>query len=77
MHPNTPTKILDQVIKKHNLKRIIFHELQHTNVTLMTSKWSRTQIINREIGHSLCKLLIEFILISLKMNLRKFSYCKN
>lgn len=52
MHPDTPTKILDQVIKKHNLKRITFHGLQHTNVTLMISKCIQTQIISRKVGHS-------------------------
>ena len=52
MHPGTPTKILDQVIKKHNLKRITFHGLRHTNVTLMISKGIQTQIISRKVGHS-------------------------
>lgn len=52
MHPDTPTKILDQVIKKHNLKRITFHGLRHTNVTLMISKGIQTQIISRKVGHS-------------------------
>lgn len=52
MHPDTPTKILEQVIKKHNLKRITFHGLRHTNVTLMISKGIQTQIISRKVGHS-------------------------
>ena len=52
MHPDTPTKILDQVIKKHNLKRITFHGLRHTNVTLMISNGIQTQIISRKVGHS-------------------------
>lgn len=52
MHPDTPTKILDQVIKKHNLKRITFHGLRHTHVTLMISKGIQTQIISRKVGHS-------------------------
>lgn len=52
MHPDTPTKILDQVIKKHNLKRITFHGLRNTNVTLMISKGIQTQIISRKVGHS-------------------------
>lgn len=52
MHPDTPTKILNQVIKKHNLKRITFHVLRHTNVTLMIFKGIQTQIISRKVGHS-------------------------
>lgn len=38
IHPDTPTKILDRIIKKYNLKRITFHDLRHTNVTLMIVK---------------------------------------
>ena len=38
-------------IKKHNLKRITFHGLRHTNVTLMISKGIQTQIISRKVGH--------------------------
>lgn len=52
IHPDTPTKILDKVIAKHNLKRITFHGLRHTNVTLMISKGVQTQIISRKVGHS-------------------------
>ena len=52
MHPDTPTKILDQVIKKHNLKSITFHGLRHTNVTLIIFKGIQTQIISRKVGHA-------------------------
>ncbi len=48
MHPDTPTKILDQVIKKYNLKRFTLHGLRHINVTLMISKGIQTQIISRK-----------------------------
>lgn len=52
MHPDTPTKILDQIIKRHNFKKITFHVLRHTNVTRMISKGIQTQIISRKVGHS-------------------------
>ena len=52
IHPDTPTKILDKIIKKYNLKRITFHGLRHTNVSLMISKGIQTQIISRKVGHS-------------------------
>ena len=52
MHPDTPTKVLDQIIAKYNLKRITFHGLRHTNVSLMISKGVQTQIISRKVGHS-------------------------
>ena len=52
MHPDTHTKILNQIIKKHNLKRIISHKLRHNKVTLMISKDIQTQIISRKVGYS-------------------------
>ena len=52
IHPDTPTKIFDKIIKKYNLKRITFHGLRHTNVSLMISKGIQTQIISRKVGHS-------------------------
>lgn len=52
MHTVTPTKILDQVIAKYKLKRITFHSLRHTNISLMISKGVQSQIISRKVGHS-------------------------
>lgn len=52
MYPDTPTTILYGIIKKYNLKRITFHGLRHTNVTLMISKGIQVQIISRKVGHS-------------------------
>ena len=52
MHPDTPTKLLDHVISKYNLKRITFHGLRHTSISLMISKGVQSQIISRKVGHS-------------------------
>jgi len=52
IHPDTPTKILDKIIKKYHLKRITFHGLRHTIVSLMIAKGIQTQIISRKVGHS-------------------------
>lgn len=52
MHPDTPSKILDSIITKYKLKRITFHGLRHTNVSLMISKGVQSQIISRKVGHS-------------------------
>ena len=52
MHPDTPTKILYNVQKKYNLKKITFHGLRHTNVSLMISQGIQTQIISRKVGHA-------------------------
>lgn len=52
IHPDTPTKILGKIINKYDLKKITFHGLRHTNVTLMIAKGIQTQIIGRKVGHS-------------------------
>jgi integrase len=52
MHSDTPTKIMDQIIAKYKLKRITFHGLRHTNISLMISKGVQSQIISRKVGHS-------------------------
>jgi integrase len=52
IHPDTPSKILDKIINKYGLKKITFHGLRHTNVTLMIANGIQTQIISRKVGHS-------------------------
>lgn len=52
MHPDTPTKILYKILDKYHLKRITFHGLRHTNVSLMISKGVQAQVISRKVGHS-------------------------
>lgn len=52
MHPNTPSKILNIIIKKYNLKRITFHGLRHTSASLLISEGVQHQIISRRLGHS-------------------------
>lgn len=52
MHPDTPSKILDKIIKKYNLKRITFHGLRHTSISLQISSGIQAQIISKRAGHS-------------------------
>lgn len=52
MHPDTPSQILERIIKRHNLKRINFHSLRHTAVSLLISCGVQAQIISRRAGHS-------------------------
>lgn len=52
MHPDTPTKILEKIIKRHNLKRITFHGLRHTSISLQISRGIQVQIISKRAGHS-------------------------
>ena len=52
MHPDTPSKIFKKLIKKYNLKKIKFHALRHTSISLMISKGIQTQVISKKAGHS-------------------------
>lgn len=52
MHPNTPSKILEKIIRENNLKRITFHGLRHTSITLLINSGVQTQIISKRAGHS-------------------------
>ena len=52
MHPDTPSQILDKIIKKHSLKRISFHGLRHTSISLQISSGIQAQIISKRAGHS-------------------------
>lgn len=52
MHPDTPSKVLDKIIKKYNLKRITFHGLRHTSISLQISSGIQAQIISKRAGHS-------------------------
>ena len=52
MHPDTPSKILEKIIKKYNLKRITFHGLRHTSISLQISSGIQSQIISKRAGHS-------------------------
>ena len=52
MHPDTPSQIFETIIKKYNLKRITFHALRHTSISLMISKGIQVQVISKKAGHS-------------------------
>ncbi len=52
MHPDTPSQILEKIIKKYNLKRISFHGLRHTSISLQISSGIQAQIISKRAGHS-------------------------
>ena len=52
IHPDTPTKIYQNIVKKYNLRYITFHGLRHTGISHMIQRGYQTQIISRKVGHS-------------------------
>jgi len=52
MHPDSAGDILDRVTKKHAIKRVNFHALRHTSISLMIASGIQAQIISKKSGHS-------------------------
>lgn len=52
IYPDTPSKILEKLIKKYDLKRITFHGLRHTSISLQITSGIQSQIISKRAGHS-------------------------
>lgn len=52
MSINRPYKILQHIIKKYNLKRIKFHALRHTSISLQIQSGIQAQMISKRAGHS-------------------------
>lgn len=52
IHPDTPTKIFQKMIKKYNLKPLTFHGLRHSGISHMIECGVPISVINRKVGHS-------------------------
>ena len=52
MHPNTLRKILNREIEKNNLKKVKFHGLRHTSISLQLNNGVPLQVASRRAGHS-------------------------
>lgn len=52
MHPDTPSKIFLKIKEKYGLRKIKFHALRHTSISLMIREGVQAQIISKKAGHS-------------------------
>ena len=52
IHPDTLGGVLEKIIKKYNLKKIKFHALRHTSVSLLISQGVQVQVISKKVGHA-------------------------
>lgn len=52
MHPSTPNKFLQDIIKKYNLPKITFHELRHTCASIMNLNGIDAKTISERLGHA-------------------------
>ncbi|MEV2908464.1 site-specific integrase [Paenibacillus larvae] len=49
---NTPTTWWDKFIRRHNLKRVRFHDLRHSSATLLIEAGAPMKAIQQRLGHS-------------------------
>lgn len=52
MNPQTPTKIFDHFLKRHNIRHLKFHGLRHTSATLLLSQGCDIKTVSARLGHS-------------------------
>ncbi len=52
MHPDTPSKLFREMLKKHKLPIINFHSLRHTSASLQLFKGIGVADISRRLGHA-------------------------
>lgn len=52
IHPDTPRKIFEKILKKYNFPIINFHSIRHTSASLQLSKGINIADISRRLGHA-------------------------
>ena len=52
MNPQSPTKIFDHFLKRHNLRHLKFHGLRHTSATMLLSNGCDIKTVSARLGHA-------------------------
>lgn len=52
IHPQTPGKWFDKIIKKYNLRKITYHQLRHTSATLLINEGENVKTLSSRLGHA-------------------------
>ncbi|WP_053955917.1 tyrosine-type recombinase/integrase [Inediibacterium massiliense] len=52
MHPNTPSTWFSKFLKKHELRKITFHQLRHTSATMLINAGLNIKALSARLGHS-------------------------
>ena len=58
--PRTISQYFEKLIKKHDLKKITFHGLRHTNTTMLISSGINVRSISNRLGHSRTSTTTDF-----------------
>lgn len=59
MHPDTCGKIINKVLKKHNLSKLSFHELRHTSATILLESGINPKVVCDRMGHANPRVTME------------------
>ena len=51
IHPNRPYRLFVDFLKRHNLPKITFHQLRHTNASLLISAGTDIVTLSGRFGH--------------------------
>lgn len=52
MHPNTPYKMLQGILKKNNMPAVSLHSLRHSNASILISSGANIKAVSSRLGHS-------------------------
>lgn len=58
-HTASFSKSFQDIIKRHHLKRITFHDLRHTHASLLLAKGVNVKVIQERLGHSSIKITLD------------------
>lgn len=52
IHPHTPSQWFNKFIKRHNLPPLTFHQLRHTNASLLIGQGVDVATVSKRLGHA-------------------------
>lgn len=71
MYVSTPSQWFAEFIEEHNLRKITFHGLRHTNTTVLISEGVDIVDISKGLGHAKTSTTTDFYAHVLRSNERK------
>jgi integrase len=52
IHPHTPSQWFNKFIKRHNLPPLTFHQIRHTNASLLIGQGVDAATVSKRLGHA-------------------------
>jgi integrase len=64
--PNRPTVWFSEFLKRHDLPKITFHQLRHTNASLLLAQNVDIAVLSKRLGHSKISVTLDIYSHALK-----------